>query len=405
MIGLGLLGVIIIVVLVLLLWCVCRWYKHDGETYYQKVAKKAYIEVNNEQLDEKATEAIDSLEAIPEKDPIDHFRLGVVQLLNAKNPKRAHKEFKSALKQINDKTKKIKYGGKRDVYDDKNIPYVMDRINEFKDQFIDIDELEELPVQDVILNYYNQRLEDSKKVDVKKKEKAILEKKHFNSDAQNVHDSLIYDTLEKQYDTVKYANISNLNDKTSYRDIVNFLKQKYHGDHDKTQKINQVIETLNKNIHITSLPDTTFEQDVLITVWKRANDPKNANSSVDIKNAVCDSLLDCAQDGWVVCPQGRVSRVWNSLAHLDYDPNIGVLKSKQIVRNEILDKCAKIVKDGMDSMSEEVKESYDKGEVSEAVMAKVQTIKTDLDKLKTDYAGTISEVELSTLVEESKAVV
>ena len=105
---------------------------------------------------------------------------------------------------------------------------------------------------------------------------------------------------------------------------------------------------------------------------------------------------------------GRTSKVWQALATLDKDPNIGVLKSKQALRNEIYERSAKIVDNHVGvngTASDTLKESYQNGENTEQVNELIECMKKQVYDMKADYEGLLPAEQLELTIAECIAAI
>ncbi len=268
-------------------------------------------------------------------------------------------------------------------------------------------------------------------LDPKITQKIILSNQKWHSDSQNVHDSCLHNEFKTQllnvvennqlygkqekiqpYDSEeKITNdlIDNLdvkkivNPTNVYDDIVTYYKNKYKNDHIKMDKLAKVLMHLETNnpIHINNMR----EKDVVIAVWQRAHDPRNASVTEDIKSSLGECILDCV-DNSVVCLAGRTSRYWQALSNLDFMPEIGTLQTKQAVRNEIFEKCASIVNT---ELSSELLEYYNSGKnnnpkLNAELDQKINNIKSLMDSLIIVYKDKLPDDDLSLIIEECKSV-
>lgn len=398
---------LLVIVVIYLVYRISMQYKHNGEDYYQRNAHKHFDNIHGEAFDEEAKQTIEYGEAIPNPRAIDHYRIGTVLLVNAKNPHRAHQHFQQALQQV--------INGHVDTRD---APFIINRIDDFKDHFIDFPDIAELPIQNALLAFYNQQNKQLKDA-VKQKEtiapddpefiqKVLVGRQEWHSDSQNVHDSAMYDMLAKQYQKTHSENMSLRNIQLhDYNEAVQWLKTRYAQDKDKLRKIEQALQTINKNDNVGCIPNTT-ERDILTTVWQRTYDPDNKPNAVSMREALADAVADCIEGNATVCMSGRTKKVWQALAKLDKDPENGILKSKQALRNEIYQKAAKIVDDYIGnngSASEALKDSYRKSEETEQVKELVETIHSQIDLIASDYRNLIDDEQLKSIIQECKAVV
>lgn len=384
--------------------------KYKGEDYYQRKTHYYFDNIHGDTFDNEAKLAIEYGESIPEPRAIDHYRLGTVYLINAKQPQAAHNHFRQALEHV--------INGNVNT---REANFIIDRIDDYKYMFVDHADIEEdLPVQEALLAQYNQManvLGSVKKTKKKEKiksndpeftQKILLSRKNWESDSQNVHDSAIYKELHDQVShTLKENKKNKEREKYNYASLCSWLQMKYAKDITKLNKINQVLSFFSHNYSISSLPGVN-EQDIIVGVWQRAHDPRNKKNSQRIRNALGENILDCVEGNNVVCTAGRTAKIWSSLAKLDYRDDIGILKTKQSLRNEIYDKSAKIVNDYFGdngSASKDLKQAYQKSENTEQVNELIECIKGEIDELRDEYSGLLPSDQLALVIEECKSIV
>jgi hypothetical protein len=118
--------------------------------------------------------------------------------------------------------------------------------------------------------------------------------------------------------------------------------------------------------------------------------------------------MDCVEGGHVVCMTGRNAKMWQALAYVDFNPQIGIIKNKQTLRNEVYESAAKIVDEFVGTngtASEQLKESYRKSEKSEQVEELQESMLAKIDELYNKYSGLIPDEQLKLLINECKAVI
>jgi len=391
-------------VIILVLYTIYKCFQALATSDYRSLTRKHFNNLHGNAYDDEAKRVIEYGEAIPDPQAIDHYRIGTAYLLNADNPRDAHRHFTAALRQVIE--------GKVDARD---APFIIERIDDHKNIFVDFADVEDLPLQQALEAHFENihRLVDQ--VPTKKKEiasddpeftqKTLMSRQTWQSDSQNVHDQAIYQELKKQYVQVRDENakIKNIT-KKDYLDACTWLKTRFNNDQEKKLKIDKVLDTLDKKNSIGYLNIT--EQDLLTAVWQRAHDPENAERTLDIKNALAEALLDCIEGASVVCLTGRTAKIWQALARLDKNPDIGILKTKQLLRNEIYERCAKIVDKyigASGTCSEELKQAYNKQEDTEQVAELIECIKKEIDGIHDDYQGLIDREQLTLILDECKA--
>lgn len=403
---------LVAILIVVIMWIMHSIYKQvriAGEDKNQRLTRVHFNNIRGEDYDEEAKQVIEYGEAIQNPRAIDHYRVGAVYLLNAQNPQAAHRHFTEALNQIIE--------GQVDV---REAPFILNRIEDFHDRFVDIVDVDDLPIQRALMVYFNNQQNQLNDVVLHKpivevnnddpefKQKTLLSRQDWQSDSQNVHDSAIYAELKEQVLKVMVDN-KKIKDIQlhGYDEAVNWLRVRYKNDTDKLNDVNKAIMVINNNYHLDSMRNM-YEKDILTAVWQRTFDPDNKDKAQQIREAMGDAVLDCVERGHVVCMSGRTSKVWQALARLDKDEEVGILKTKQALRNEIYQKAAKVVDDFVGengSASQALKESYNKSENTEQVKELIECMKTKIDNLYLEYKLYLPDQQLLAILEECKAVV
>lgn len=393
-----------------IIWIIHGIYKQiriAGEDRNQRLTRMHFNNIRGEDFDDEAKKAIEFGEAINNPRAIDHYRIGAVYLLNARNPRAAHRHFNQALTQI--------INGNVDT---REAPFILDRIDDFRDHFVDFIDVDELPLQRAMFVHFENQHQQMKQVQTEKaaiavddpefKQKTILSRQDWQSDSQNVHDETIYKELKTQVNKVMEEN-SKIPDIQlhGYDEAVTWLQVRYKNDPAKREEIDKVISVLNNNYPVGNISGIN-EKDILTAVWQRTFDPDNIKTAQQIRESMGDAVLDCVERGHVVCISGRTSKIWQALARVDKDEDIGVLKTKQAIRNEIYQKAAKIVDDFVGengSASQSLKESYSKNQNTEQVKELIECMKQKIDDMRDEYSPYLNKQQLESVIEECKAVV
>lgn len=398
---------VLIIIIVYLIYKLYEKLAYGPENYYQRSLRHNFNNLHGESFDEEAKNSIKYGELIANPTAMDHYRLGTVYLINAGDPYKANQHFRTALETII-----------RSQNDIRENLFIIDRIDDYKDRFIDFPDIEELPIQQALLAQYDnhRKMVDQivrKKPEIKTddpefKQKLVLSRQTWTSDSQNVHDSLVYSDLDYQFNKVRTENSCNPDLASyDYESFKDWVQHRYRNDIDKLDRITKVLKYIDNNYPIKSMNDTR-EQDILVAVWKRVHDHDNPERQNSMKEAVADALVDCVEGGNVVCIDGRLSKTWQALARLDRDPDIGVLKTKQALRNEIYERCAKIINDYIGehgTVSPELKDSYNKGEDSEQVRELTEAMRKQIENLRAEYGGRLPKEQLDIVLDECVSIV
>ena len=399
-------GFFIIFVIVIVYYVLTRYYE-PGEDYYQRKTRFHFMRTHGEEYDRNAELTLSYGELIPEPRAIDHYRMGSVYLINAQQPERAHYHFNNALRRVIEGTVNIQEGN-----------FIIDRIDDHKERFIDHTDIEDLPIQQAMFAHYARMKEISDKLmesRLKKRsdsdddeftQKVIMSRKHWESDSQNVHDSTLYEELKRQLDIVVADNCKMKNKRRyAWEEVSGWLRRNSNGE--KGENVQKTLGFLDNNYPIGAMPGRK-EQDIILAVWKRAFDARNKKNFNAIRENLIDNLADCVENGVVVCQTGRTAKIWSSLAMLDHDETIGILRSKQMIRNEVYERCAKIVDDYVGesgSASADLKKAYNNGEDTEQVQDLIECITSDIDELAEHYADKMDKNQLASILSECKAIV
>lgn len=393
---------VMIVFIIYLIYLIFEKFIFGKETYYQRNLRYNFNNLHGEAFDEEAKRAIEYGEYINNPTAMDHYRLGTVYLINGGDPYKANQHFRQALLNIT-----------QNKTDNKENLFIIDRIDDYKDMFTDFPDIEELPIQQALMAQFEnhkklleqiiRKKPDIKPDDPEYKQKLILSKQAWNSDSQNVHDSLIYSDLEFQFNKIMNENSCNTELLAyDYENLKDWLESRYKNNIDKLDKIRKVLKFINNNYPIKTM-NGVREQDILTTIWKRIHDQNTPEKQLAMKEAVADALIDCVEGDSVVCIDGRLSKVWQALARMDKDQDIGVLKTKQALRNEIYERCAKIINDYIGdngTVSPELKESYNKNEDNEQVRELAEAMRKQIEHLKEEYADRLPKEQLEMIISE-----
>lgn len=332
------------------------------------------LEKSNGTFDEYAENALETIENIQNPTPKDHFLAARIIDLNA------HDGRINNVRVLNNVVDRYMYN--LQPYVDKGNPttdrldwFELDQIENFMDRHMDI--MTANPEHNNFIEAVLQArpkkvvqtIENAKESANNKKEAFetyVKSNINYTSDTQNVHDSAVNEQLRSTWKKLQQTTPPNINKNAVFTEVQQYIHANAEDDEKKKRALRALEELKNAKYNATV---GTTENDLLTTVWSRAEVPINYKNKKLIKDAVVDSLVDMSLDGaGVVCSNGRCARLMESLVHTDADEAAisGAMTVEQIRNdafkrsNEILQETIKEVrKDPMDGKLQKVARSYD----------------------------------------------
>jgi hypothetical protein len=186
-------------------------------------------------------------------------------------------------------------------------------------------------------------------------------------DTQNVHDTALQNSLECTYNVYKNNETTH-----SFIDIHSHARRLGKSDSD-IAKINRVVDEMKqRNSTVSKFQDT--EINILQTIWD-SNDQ-------GIRDQVINALLDCEENGSVVCPTGTTSRIIEAV--YIHNPE-NTPKTARCFKEEMLNK-ASIVRKNL----EENPDFNNESDFDQSLVLR----KKLLDTFYNDYGGILSRQEI-----------
>jgi hypothetical protein len=386
---------LIIITLIIIIYYIFISIKFDGKDYNQRQLNKYYNKITGNDFDNNAKNVIAYGQSINNPTSIDHYMLGSVYLFNKKDHNQAHYHFNKALEKVKETPQ--------------DAPFIIDRIVDLQTEFIDIPELADLPLQEAIIESTKIRLNELKLLKENKDvnniytQSIILSRHTWKEDPQNVHDCLMYDTLKKQYMIVAKDNLTIDRNIHNFEEFKVWINQEIRNN-SCPNDIYKVIDIIEKEFPIDFI-DNLNEKQFLEEVWVRIYDNRNTDNRDNMKKSLLISLLECIENNMVVCMSGRTKKIWQSLALLDFNPEIGIFRSKQILESEIYSKCAKIVDNYVGpngKASDILKQAYIRDENTAAVRDLKESMQKDMDDIILDYKDSPIKNKILDIIKISK---
>ena len=283
----------------------------------------------------------------------------------------------------------------------------------------DVNEVEVVARRIVTPTIKPAKIENIKVIGADKKKQYLDGLVKYTKDPQTVHDSHVTQDIADHYkkitESLPPSDKSNSDFIREIKGSLEELKNKGEIDADKYNRASTVIDTM-KNGAPFSKTDST-ERDVLVNVWRRINMPQNKEHFEELKISLAEGLADSRVYNnfglSTVCTGGRVARVMGSLAHLDSDPSVGVLKTKEMVRNEIFQAAShefdSLLKEGEDDKLATPEYNEGAKDLNKGLTTLASDKFEDLAKkkiegrIRREYTELVDKKDLDILVRESLA--
>lgn len=244
----------------------------------------------------------------------------------------------------------------------------------------------------------------------------------WTKEPQNVHDSNITSDVAKSYHLLLEGLPPKHGGNREYVDQmkaeVSRLETAKQITKDQRIKANKTIDTMYNGSVYSKIG--VKEGDILVDIWRRINIPENAAKRNEMMVSFAENLATAVEKGNVssnpVCTGGRVSRAILSLAHLDHNPEVGILKSKEVVRNEVFSNAYSEYKNALDKYTAEspppeldprmikgAKDSKDGVDTPESAEFEAMVKDNIGNRIREDYSELIAKPDLDILIMESQA--
>lgn len=267
----------------------------------------------------------------------------------------------------------------------------------------------------------NARVEAAKKDTGSRAEatvKFLDESQGYTNAPQNVHDSAVSGDLRAIL-TVVSEDCPNMGAKHALIEAqaaVNALKSDM-----KRAKALATLAKITEN-ETCSTFDMQREADIFSMVWSRADHPANKANKALIREAIIDALVDSVEETpkvdlttkpptiicKPVCINGRIGRIVNSLALLDFDPRISGAMTYEAYRNQILEEAKGIFETVLsefeegDDAQKAALSAFEEGKDADAGPLLAE-LKKRIDDNLAQYTSKIPAIELEKIRKECNA--
>lgn len=340
---------IIVVLVILVVWYVLSGGKHKHRNTRYTSSRSANVDlstIDGNDTTEDVLRTLAILDAKPAPSALDHYQLGTFYDYHLGDQQKAQKHYTRALEKA--------------TIEPKDITFIVDRIG---DRLVQ----ERPPEYDEHHYDFNVAVQLQQAFDVAAANRQIPAENDWHIDTQNVHDSILNNKVGEHYKRLKGIN--------SPEPVnIDTIIQNLSAD-PKAFEFNNAIKMLQyikeHNAHIVKLDNDT-EPQFVCEVWKQASRRPTA------KTSFIESLDESWNKGIPTCATGRVARVLQSQAHtIPEDPTIGVLKTREAIRNEIFNSSSHMLSQGL-AKNEQVRTLIDKETLTRDEQITVDTFKNGL---------------------------
>jgi len=321
---------------------------------------------------------------------LDYYRLGSLYDYVQNDVNKASHFYKLGLQQIKE--------NKSDENNNYVISKIQDRIhlnNLYKHYNV-----EEMPLNDNHINEIKQNINEIKQNTNKIKQNTNKIKQNttiqtinqqdlvkWTSDSQNVHDTNINQEIISQFNELKIQ--------IPVSEWTPIQIAKYIQDNScifpefESKRIPNVIKMLNyinkynPTIAILDISESIFIGLIFTYIMRQDN---KGQQQIMLENFI-NNLYDMnPNDETPVCINGRITRALSTLALPESNSNLGILKSKQVIQNEIFSRVGELQKKILDNTPENIVNDYNLDKSTQDVINLKQYIISSIDNnILSDY--------------------
>jgi hypothetical protein len=384
--------IFIVVIIIILFIYLCKYLPINSDNIYlqmngdnDKDTARRYIQMKNYSLTGGT--------------PIDNYRMGSIYDHIFKDTQKAHNYYKKSINQLKKNKKipetrfiqgrianRIEINNNLEIDDNLlNIEIIRDLEEELNDLELLFNRFEtELPVPSRDNRSY---MTDTA---TPHKSKESIEKLiEWRSDSQNVHDSNINNQSTEQFNTIEQYIIQNLIYIWEYPDIIQFIRTVKLSDIDEPNREDAIhmleyIGKYDRKIMKIGKKEKYLVQIIFSYINSRmGNQTQMENFILNLKKSY--------NEGTPLCIIGIFNNLLSSIA--DPESGIGVAKSQQVIRNEILTRAAHIRNKLVEGHPSE--KDYNSGLETPEVKQLEESIMTEITKM-------MNEPEYSSLREKNR---
>jgi hypothetical protein len=353
------------------------------DNYLELRCKNIYTSIDNDNDITHAKSYLSYARAKYKRTALDNYRIGNMYDFVLHDQENATNYYKEAIKEV-------------DVNDNQTT-YIRDRI---RDRIRINNDVEDDDNQYNMINLIE--LAEAIRESEKTVEQSLYSRRPIEThityinDAQNVHDSNINNNIRDQFNHIHKFNTNNDVVIWQYPTIIEYLDQTYRNA-PETKEVENINDAVAMLKHISKYDDTiskinmkesAYIEHIFSRIMAERDESKR---SILLENLVAN-LKECySGSNRPVCTTGRLTRVMTSFADI-YGDGVGVLKTIQVVKNEIYAKSASIRDRILEQTSPGLLEKYNDDIKDDEVIALIDQMKAEVNTmLNNDYAEFIQD--------------
>jgi hypothetical protein len=308
---------------------------------------------------------------------LDYYRLGSLYDYVRNDNKNASYYYKLGLQNIKKNT--------NDVSNKYVINKIQDRLD-LNNFYTQNNYVEETPLENKDVLEIKQQLNEIKHhlSEIKDKDKI---KTKWISDSQNVHDTNINQEIVKQFNELKNKiHISEWRPLQISNYIIEHKEDFPKYEQDKIPIAINMLDYINKYNPIIGILEISESIFIGIIFTYIINEKNETKKQIMLENFI-NNLYDMnPKNETPVCINGRITRALSTLAFPESNSDLGILKSKQVIQNEIFSRVGDLRKKILENTPQQIVNDYNLDKDTQEVINLKSQIILSIDKeILSDY--------------------
>ena len=186
----------------------------------------------------------------------------------------------------------------------------------------------------------------------------------INEDGENSHDRSVNELAKLYFKKIRTDFETESGYLKGFEDVVDSLNNEFSFEEINYNKKNIIIFYINYVIKKKEfiMNFDCAEDEFFLLCWNRAYTIRNKENEKNIKKSIFDNIMDCFEKETIfeilgyelktkyklLCTMGRVNRILASFAFLDYDNELGLFISLEMLKHDFLGKASVLYSEGLD---------------------------------------------------------